>query len=166
MTLTSLTCRSMIPAWLTCSSYDPAIVNLLAIYDINRWYWILVKISISEQTFPRAREPRAKHPVRCCSSALLCLGHACIVREIPPCIFFFCRWLVQEGFVVDNGAMSTALCCAHQVRSAVLEMTLLLWITWSTWVCHCILFRWNCSVSTVANQINLTIAALVSHVLL
>jgi hypothetical protein len=49
---------------------------------INRWYWILVKISISEQTFPRA-----KHPVRCCSSAL-CLGHACIVREIPPCIFF------------------------------------------------------------------------------
>jgi hypothetical protein len=43
-------------------------------------------------------------------------------RDSSVHIFFFCRWLVQEGFVVDNGAMSTALCCAHQVRSAVLYL--------------------------------------------
>lgn len=174
MILASLTCRSMILTWLTCSSYDSDIVNLLAIRHksvVLKWL-LLLRSPFGSRSSPEAR---AKHPVmlfRCFVS------WSCIIQEIPPC-----SWLRASRHIFAVGYCKRAsltmarwatLHWSHQVQStfgtagctfAVLVMTLLLWIMWSTCACLYILFRRNCRVSTVGNQINLMIASSVSDVL-
>ena len=166
MILASLTCRSMILTWLTCWSYDSDIVNLLAIRHksaVLKWL-LLLRSPFGSRSSP-GPEPRAQSkasrdvvPVFC----ILVMHHPRFLRAAgsEPQDIFAIGYCKRASLTMARWA---TLHWAHQVQStfgtagctfAVLVMTLLLWIMWSTCACLYILFRWNCRVSTVGNQIN------------
>ena len=133
----------------------------------------LVKISIWEQIFPRARaQSKASRdvvPVFC----ILAMHHPrdSSVQLAQSLKTYFCRWLLQEGFV-DNGTMSYAALGSSGAKY--------IWHSWMYFCCTCndtaavdhvinlclpLYYSGETAVSTVGNQINLMIAASLSDVL-